>query len=315
MSDSSLYDLTIELTRTIVPIIIIFGTLGNILNIIVLTRRNLKGYACSIYFLGLSINNLFYSSIILICNLLLDGYGIDPSNYSNIYCKLISYLLNLCPNLSVYYIVLASIDRYCSSSINPEIRKLSRVKIARYLIILITIIVSLIMIGTLIAFDLRDDGFGCTSRSDSLFNEIFLFIEVILYVIIAPFLLILFGSLTIYNTTKIGQNRQGIFRYRRTEKQLAKMLILQVSTHVIFAGPFCAMYLMLILPIQFRVTYKFYLIYILCKIPFYLTFISPFFLYILSAKIYRDQLIILFKNIFQTHHQNTIVPIDPSLHT
>lgn len=313
MDDLSLYKLTIDLTRIIVPIIMVFSGIGNILNIIILTRRQLRNYACSIYFTCLSINNLFYTSIILIYNLLVDGYGIDPAEYSNVFCKLISYLLNLIPNLSVYFIVLASVDRFCSSSMNPQIRRLSQKKLAIYLIILIIIILSIIMIGTLITFDLRDDGLGCTSRSDSLFNQVFLFIEIIVYVIIAPFLLILFGFLTIYNTTKIGLNRIGISRHRRTEKELAQMLIVQVSAHVLFSGPFCIIFLMLVIPIEFRSTLKFYVIYILCKIPFYLTFLSPFFLYILTAKIYREQLIRLFKKNTQIHP--TIQQINTSGHT
>jgi hypothetical protein len=178
------------------------------------------------------------------------------------------------------------------------------------------------MIGTLIAFDLRDDGFGCTIRSDRLFNQVFLFIEVILYVIIAPFLLILFGILTICNTNKIGQNRIRISLHRRTERELARMLIVQVSTHILFSGPFCIMFLMLVIPTSFRSTMNFFIIYTLCKIPFYFTFISSFFLYILSARIYRQELIKLIRKVFRmginvvlhtAHYQNTVAPINSVL--
>jgi hypothetical protein len=82
------------------------------------------------------------------------------------------------------------------------------------------------------------------------------------------------------------------------------------------------MFLMLVLPIEFRFTMKFDLIYIFCKISFSLTFLTPFFLYILIGKIYREQFILLFKKIFRIgqnlqigriDRRNTVVPINTQL--
>lgn len=289
MNDFEFYEIVIKLSQIVNPILIVFGIIGNLLNIIILNERHIRISPCSIYFLSLSINNLFYSSILMIYNYLLDVYKFDPAAYSNIFCKLISYLLNVTPQLSVFYIVLASIDRYFSSSSNVGIRRLSNKKMSIYLLSIVTLYTFLMMIGILITFDLRNDGLGCTSRSDSLFNQIFLIIEVTQYVILCPLLLLIFGFLTIENTRKLMFMRRRLSVHRRTEKQLSKMLIVQVLTHLILVLPFCTMFLMLIIPIEFRLTFRFYIIYTLTKIPFYLTFISPFFLYILSAKIYRDE--------------------------
>ncbi len=51
MSDP-LIELAIELTRIIIPIIMIIGIIGNSLNICVLTRPILYNHACSRYFLA-----------------------------------------------------------------------------------------------------------------------------------------------------------------------------------------------------------------------------------------------------------------------
>lgn len=313
MDDDSLYNFTLNLNKILIPILIIFGIIGNILNLIILNERQLRKSPCTIYFLCLSISNLFYCSVLMSYNYLVDVFHLDPASYSNIFCKIISYLLNVIPTLSVYYIVLASIDRYFSSSLNVQRRRLSNKRFSFYLIIFITVLFLLIMIGTLITFDLRDDRLGCTSRSDSLFNQIYLFIEIILYVIIAPFLLMIFGFLTIENTRKARMNRLRINWNRRTEKQLSRMLVIQVLTHLILVGPFCLMFLILIIPIEFRSTFRFYIIYTLCKIPFYCTFITPFFLYILSAEIYRQQFQKLFPNIFNIHiinQRNSVQPVN-----
>jgi len=131
MSTGLLAFITIEATKIIVPILIFVGTISNSLNIVILTRPSLIHHSCSLYFLSLAIVNLFYCAVILTINLISDGYSINIHIYSIFSCKLLNYLLNLCPNLSVYFIVLASIDRYCSSSMNVNIRRWSNVRIAR----------------------------------------------------------------------------------------------------------------------------------------------------------------------------------------
>jgi hypothetical protein len=299
MSDA-IIQLAIQLTRIFVPIIIVTGIISNLLNIILLTRPALNHHACSLYFLALAITNLFYSSFLLIYNLLADGYQVDVAKYSIFCCKFISYLLNLCPNLSVYFIVLASIDRYCASSINVQRRRFNDLRTTRWAIGILILIFSIIFIGALIAFDISHNGLSqCTIRSDILFNQIFLILDLILYVIIAPVLIIFFGFLTIYNTKQLRLLPVRISRYRRTEYQLSRMLILQVGTHVILTLPFCIAFFMLILPISLRFTIKFASAYVICKLPFYLSTTTAFFLYILSARVYRDELIRLYNTIFQ----------------
>ncbi|CAF1400291.1 unnamed protein product [Adineta steineri] len=257
----------------------------------------------------MSINNIFYASIGITYNLLLDGYQVDLIRYSRVFCKLISYILNFCPYLSVYMLVLASIDRYCSSSLNAQRRNWSNIRMARKATLIMLIIIAIFMIGILISFDIRDNGsLSCSSTSDSLFNQIYLIMEVIVYVITAPFLMMLFGFLTIYNIYKSNRNLAVAIRYRPSERQLSRMLIIQVLTQIILNLPFCVVFFALILPPTFQSTIMFYFLYVIFKIPFYMTFITPFFLYILSAQVYRDEFIRLLKKIFRIHGERAIHP-------
>ncbi|CAF0932262.1 unnamed protein product [Adineta steineri] len=293
----------VQLTRIFVPIIIILGVVSNLLNIILLTRPTLINHSCSLYFIALAITNLFYSSFLLICNLLADGYDLDPAKYLTIFCKILSYLLNFCPTLSVYFIVLATIDRYCASSINAQTRNLSNIRIARWTIGILIFILAVFFIGALIAFDISyNEEFSCIIRSDILFNRIFLIVNLILYTIVAPFLMIFFGLLTIYNTKQVRFRPVKISRYRRTEGQLSRMLLFQVGTHIVLTLPFCITFFMLILPIQIRFTSYFSIVFVICKLPFYLTVTTAFFLYILSARVYRNEFIRLLKKIFHVRH-------------
>lgn len=319
MADS-LLRLAVQLTQVTVPIIIVFGIMGNSLNIFIFTRRNLIGHACTLYFLALAVNNLFYTSVLLIFNLLADGYRIAPALQSNAFCKLFSYALNLMPTLSAYFIVLASIDRFCASSSKASYRRFSSVKMARRLILTMVNLFAAFFIGILFAFELRlDDGLGCTTRNNILFNQIFLFLEMIIYVMLAPLLMSLFGMLTICNTRRARIQPMGdTGRHRRTESQLARMLIVQVGTHLILTLPFTTIFLMLVLPIPWRGALVFRFIYITCKIPLYLSFVSPFFMYTLSAQVYREELNRLGRKLFPCFHraivqnvtsQNMSIPI------
>ncbi|CAF1462666.1 unnamed protein product [Adineta steineri] len=308
--DYSLINAGIQITRSIVPIIIILGVLSNFLNIIILRRSNLKRYGCSLYFITMSISNIFYLGICVTYNLLLDGYQIDLVRYSSILCKLISYFLNFCPYISVCMLILASIDRYLSSSLSAQRRKLSNIQNARWSILFISIIISIYMLGNAILFDVyNNDIIGCTSKSNNIFSEIYFISEVIIYLIILPFLMLVFGLLTIYNTKKLNRNRIVVFRYRRTERQLARMLIVQVLSHVILNLPFLIMFLMLLISITFPSNIIFYFLYLLFKILFYMAFITPFFLYILSAQLYRAELILLLKKTFRIYNRIAIRPM------
>ena len=309
MSDS-FSEVTVILTRAIIPVIIVFGTFGNFFNLILFRTAKLRVHTCSMYFFSLSLVNLFYTSVLLIQNLLLDGYGIDPARNSNTFCKLISYLLNLCPNLSVYYIVLASIDRYFSSSLDAQRRRMITGNVARFLLLSVTMILALITVGAFIAFDSSaPDQLGCISRSDSFFNQVYRFLTIILYVLIGPSLLVIFGLLTIWNINQIIPDR--VNPYRRTERELIRMLFLQVTSHILFSSPFCVTFLLLILPISFRFTFTYFTLLTLCKIPFYFTFVSQFFLYILSGRIYREEFLRLLRKMLRRRTNRLIGPGNP----
>ncbi|CAF1289140.1 unnamed protein product [Rotaria sordida] len=122
MTDS-LVQFAIQLICTIVSTIIVIGIIGNSINIVVLSRSTLHNHACSRYFLALAGNNLFLSSAFLINRLLITVYQLDVTKISLLSCKLIQYITGICVVISPYFIVHASIDRYCASSRNVQRRK------------------------------------------------------------------------------------------------------------------------------------------------------------------------------------------------
>ncbi|CAF1682040.1 unnamed protein product [Adineta ricciae] len=116
---------------------IFFGTFGNLLNIIIFTRRDLHQNPCSLYFLIGSINNCIVIDFGLLTRYLASTWNWDPSLTSNVYCKIRNLLVYAPLTLSLWFIVLASVDRYLLSSPIVRFRRLSNLSMARKLILIL----------------------------------------------------------------------------------------------------------------------------------------------------------------------------------
>jgi hypothetical protein len=308
MTDS-LTQLATELTQVIVPIIMFIGIIGNSLNIVVLTRPALYNHACSRYFLALACNNLFFTSVMLVYRLLADGYQHDVTKLSLLSCKLVTYLYQTSVLFSGYFIVLASIDRYCASSISAHLRKFSNVKVTRWTILFVIIVIILFYLNTAILVDLRaTDAFGCHIRGDTIYKQIYPVMQIVIFAIAAPGLMALFGIMTIYNTKRARVIPNAFSRYRRTENQLAVMLLLQVGTYIVLTMPTSVTYLMLVFPNTIETTSGFYFARITSQLFLYFSFATPFLLYLISARTYRKELVQLLYRILRLRGANEIYP-------
>ena len=304
---SPLVQLVQDISRIAIPIIIVVGVLSNVLNILVLTRPALYQHACSRYFLALAIGNLFYCGVILVYRLLADQYQIDPAKSSNGLCKFIIYAGQLGIFLAPSFIVLASIDRWCISSTNPQLRKFSSIKTARWMIVSNTILFAIIFSNSAIAVDLRDtDPFGCTIRADTLYKQVYVIVQVCIMSVIVPALMAVFGLLTIYNINKARVAPAEISRHRRTGNQLIRMLLLQVGTHIVLILPSSVTYLIYVLPGDIKYRPEFFAAVLFCILPLHVSYITAFFLYVISAQVYRKELIRLFYRIFRPNAQNQV---------
>lgn len=261
MLSSYFSEISIRLAEGVSPLIVICGLLGNTLNIFVLIRVNLRVHACSRHFLALASNNLLYP-LFQVTFLLTNGYSRDKQLLSLSCCKIFQYLSSTLSFLSPYFIVLPSIDRFCSSSSRVRVRRFSNLRIAHRSIAVVL-----------------------------LFTLLFIISQVFLYAAIPPLLMIIFGLLTIWNTKQ--------FRFlRRTEGQLAQIFIIQVFSYLLLNIPLCIMFLMLILPLGYISTDEFFFAYTVLAYPFNFFYATTFFLYILTARVYREELIKLFKSVF-----------------
>ncbi|CAF4200805.1 unnamed protein product [Rotaria sp. Silwood2] len=173
-------------------------------------------------------------------SLLISAFQIYPQNSSLFWCKFLTYTSSILALMSPYFIVLASFDRFCASSINPQLRNWSNPIVARWAILFMIILWALFHVNTLVLCDLRfDDYRGCSIRTIFVYNQIYVILQVILFNVVAPCLMTLFGVLTIFNTKEMRFIPTVKASYRRTEGQLIRMLLVQVVTYVVLNMPLC----------------------------------------------------------------------------
>jgi hypothetical protein len=313
MSDSLVQTGT-QIVRAILPVTIVIGILGNSINIVALTRPALYQHACSRYFLALASNNLFYSGVILIHRLLSSGYQINLSNYSVAACKIVTYISTISAFLSPYLIVLASIDRYSASSTSAQIRKFSNVRVTQWMIFITFAVFSLIFINILVLFNIQQErGISCAVQNHSIYSQVYIIAQVFLFAVAPPSLMILFGVMAIQNSNRSRVIQVAASRYNRTEHQLARMLFLQVSVHILLTLPSSVIYLMTNLPNTISTTSTFSFISTIFSLLFNFSYVTPFFLYVLAGRIYRTELSKLAYTTFRIRYCNQITPTNQSI--
>ncbi|CAF0814111.1 unnamed protein product [Adineta steineri] len=224
---------------------IIFGTFGNIFNIIIFTRRSLRNNPCSLYFIFGSINNCFAVDIALFARYLASTWNWDPSATNNVLCKLRNFFTYVSLTLSLWFTVLASIDRYLSCSKNARLRQMSNLTAARKNIIITTILICLFYSHILIYFKTGPSGTEISCIFSPYEYVIFLsFFGPIISCILPILLMSTFGILMILNVRNT-HNRVGIHlnstrysRLRSHDRQLTIMLLFQVLITTLISVPY-----------------------------------------------------------------------------
>ncbi|CAF0783844.1 unnamed protein product [Adineta steineri] len=236
--------------------IIIFGIIGNILNILVLSQRSLRSNSSAIYFLASAIVGI----IVIISGLIsrmLSACNLDLTLTIDWICKVRNFILYNSRTIFLWMIVLATIDRWLSSSISINLRSMSNLKNVQRSIIIILIYSCLINIPILYCYkanlsDILRACYGSTYSCRLTTDLIYAFGTVLLPLL----LMIIFGLLTIKNVRHLqsrvhaingvmislenrtlSSNKSGHLPAKKTDRQLLKMLLVQVTLLFLFTSP------------------------------------------------------------------------------
>ena len=245
---SNLNNATFWINRLIPIFQIAFGTFGNLFNILIFTRRALRTNPTSLYFLIGSINNCFVIYVALLTRYLATSWNLDPSATNTILCKLRIFFVYTQTSLVLWLIVLASIDRFLSSSHKATFRRFSSLSMARKIIVCTIVLLFLIHIHILVFYKsgLDDNAIVCSIFSNA-YNIFFNFFFLIISCILPIVFMCVFGILTILNVHKSHirvapqiNNAQNT-RLRSNDRQMIRMLLFQVVITTLISAPFSVM--------------------------------------------------------------------------
>ncbi len=223
---------------------IVFGVFGNILNIFIYTRPALRR-SCSVYFLAGSINGLVILLFGAMTRWLADGFtGLDPTRTSIYYCRFRSYLVYVIYSLAPYFTACVTIDRFCSSCTNANIRRFSsRVQIAYIVVPAVLIITSIAYIHMAIRFTIVD---SVCREEPGFYTDFFPFFTTGYY-FAAIVIIVIFGLGTSSNMRSqrrriqpITTARAGASERRRArgDAQLLLILLVHVICYACLALPY-----------------------------------------------------------------------------
>ena len=239
--------ISLQLYRYVPIAELLLGTFGNIMNVLIFMRPSLRSNPCSFYFWISSINNLFYLYVGLLTRMLASGWSLDPTQKSNILCKLRIFFVYTSSSLIQWYMIVASIDRYFSSCTSTRIRQWSTVKVARKVTLLTTIIVMVVYFHLPVWFSVEPiDGSssGCNiyNYEYQIFFSVF---DIFVSSLFPPLLMIIFGLKTVSNFRQLrrmvmptDQNDVRHARLRSKDRQMIVMLLIQVAATMIVNVPY-----------------------------------------------------------------------------
>ena len=179
-----------------VPIVIVtVGVIGSVCNLITFTALKLRKNSCAFYFLIATLFELSYITFGLLSSSASALFGSNLSSTDRIYCKVRAYLVYAIGLMPTYLILLASVDRFMSSSAHARLRAFSQIKVAYRATVgaIVTAFVSCVHVP--IIYDLRP---RCSSLRGALamFDSMF----VVFWLGVIPHVLMLiFGFLTLAN--------------------------------------------------------------------------------------------------------------------
>ena len=121
------------------PMLLVFGNVGNLLLVVIFTRRHHRRNSCSLYLLASAIFGTIGLNWALITNANALYQIPDPFTLSLFLCRLRGYILQTTAVLYRSMIILACIDRYAMSSARVHIRAFSKRSLAIKMIVATTL--------------------------------------------------------------------------------------------------------------------------------------------------------------------------------
>ena len=283
------------MTRYVLPTILAFGTLGNLLAVASFCQKNSRKSSCSVYLAAISVFGLVdaWWAIPPIVNAL-DHF--DMVNSSLVLCRIRGYILQVCGLCFRYTTVLMCIDRYASCHPRATIRALCRPQIAYRSIAILIPFWMIVSVHLLIWESIENN--RCYVYG--LYGQIFGYYNLILSGII-PILCIVLISIPLMRNLRQIRSRiqpQGNNGHlNRRDVNLMKIILAEVVVYVVCSieNPLMIIYSTTtsnlgVVKSAERKQIESFMSFITMSLLLYLIYNIPFYVHFFASKTYRKEI-------------------------
>lgn len=199
------------------PVLLVLGTIGNVLSFVIMGKNMLKISTYS-YLAVLAIMDLMVLYVGLL-RMWVGTFSVDVQNYSNLMCKTVTFLGYVSSVTSVWLIIAVTIERFIAVKFPLRAPRMCNVTRAR--IVIVTVIVAILLLNSHIFWtvELKHNGHNGTvdSKCEASEHPQVLVREVLAWVDAAVYSFVPFIIITILNILIV---RQVLYaRERRTKLQ------------------------------------------------------------------------------------------------
>jgi len=299
---ASLSNVMAMLNRYFSIFIFIFGTIGNVLNFFVLGQPALRSNPCALLFLLSSFAHLsfIYSGL---TTRMLSGWAADLTNTIGWLCKLRGFVLYTSRTVALWYIALATVDRWLSSHTNARYRQMSTLKNAYRSMIFILSLSVLLYAQIFYCYEanLINSPLACYGRTE-LCRIVTAMCDAFVTETMPLMFMMIFGMMTVSNVRQTQRRLQPVptstggpanngtsaapgrqqQRSKKTDRHLMVMLLFQVIVITVLTLPFTVLEIYSTLtatqsktPLQaaivnFAFNFALLFVYLNCGTPFYI---------------------------------------------
>ena len=273
--------------KWVFPVIIMVGTVGNVLSFVVLTRRPMVSSPVSCYLSVLAVADtlvLYVSALQVVIRV---WTGIKLLHLSVVTCKIMKYLWYSCSYFSAWTVVAMTTDRFLAVWFPFKASKLCSLRRARLTVVGLA---SLILVGNLYHFWTTDlfmkfGGMTCSTQ-DLTMSILVPWLNLIIYSII-PFTFVLIFNVLI--AVALFQTRPST-RSTTDVHKLSCMLLAVSFAWLVLSTPYTVIDIVRHVDICGRSCASTRIV-IICYMFAYLNHSINFFLYCLTGRKFRNQLI------------------------
>ena len=226
-----LNSITLSISRYGSFVLVILGTIGNILNILIFRQKKLRASPCTLYLCTSSCIDLTLTLGIALPRML-TTYDLDYSAKIGMICKVRHFIYYSLSILSVWMVTLAAVDRFLITSPLTKRRQMSSLRNAYRLIGASPILVTLVFGNLFYCADVVDNGVitscsASTTKQCGFYNQI----ARIVTVLCIPETVIIIVSINMTRnlrslkqaTVTTAFTRSARYRVRKIDRELIKV--------------------------------------------------------------------------------------------